>query len=465
MLKGHKVAIARIFADLIKADRIIDTGEMECWHSICDKYGIDCEVKIEASGVSFATAVNAICESGVNGLKEDLLNDCRAMTVSDGFCAHSEALLMIALIGMLDTNPPFRGEVYSIPRSSFNIDIATALYIENEYDPETNNAILLQYRTIFKELQLAGFHFVYIPNIIEHYRDTDEKLFKEILSFLSPSMSEGGLDTTYQSLMKMTTGVFCKDLLCNKCGIAELRQTMPSLLIKIGNSFVGESEYANYLKIDVDEDIVETVQTFVDRFTEMLSSDVFVVNTSEERDNQFHFHGFYKQLLDIFLIRRNIRSTILLDPYKEEIVFPDIDTKAGGLHRRERALYALLLCQGEEGLNFSMPRGAVDMERYSKRMKRIQNRYNAIYEMFGGEGGTAPDLSVPEIRRPIIACLRRSLKTLSALYNQEDYNVSKSVEGVFSVHIEPEIIYVKQLESNEPIPLKSSQMYRRWSRI
>ena len=28
MLKGHKVAIARIFADLIKADRIVDTGEI-----------------------------------------------------------------------------------------------------------------------------------------------------------------------------------------------------------------------------------------------------------------------------------------------------------------------------------------------------------------------------------------------------------------------------------------------------
>lgn len=465
MLKGHKVAIARIFADLIKADRIVDTGEMECWRNICDKYGIDREVKIEAHGVSFADAVNTICESGVTGLKEDLLSDCRAMTVSDGFCAHSEALLMIALIAMLDTNPPFVGEVYSIPRSSFNIDIATALYIENEYDPETNEAIRKQYRSIFKELQLAGFHFVYIPNIIEHYQNTNEQLFKDILSFLSPSMSEAGLDATYLSLMKMTTGVFSKDLLCNKCGIVELRQTMPSLLIKIGNSFVGESQYANYLKIDVDEDIVETVQTFVDRFTEMLSSDVFVVNTSEERDNQFHFHGFYKQLLDIFLIRRNIRSTILINPYKEDIIFPDIDSRAGGLHRRERALYALLLCQGEEGLNFSMPRGAADMERYSKRMKRIQARYNAIYEMFGGESGTAPDLSIPEIRRPIIACLRRSLKNLPALYNPEDYNVTKNAEGVFLVHIEPEMVYVCQIESNEPTLLKNSEMYRRWSKI
>lgn len=465
MLKGHKVAIARIFADLIKADRIVDTGEMECWRYICNKYAIDKDVRIEAREVSFADALNVICNSGVQGLKEDLLGDCRSMTVSDGFCAHSEALLMIALSTMLESEQPFRGEVISIPRASFNIDIATALYIENEYDPETNEAIRVHYRSIFKEFQLAGFHFVYIPKIIDHYRNTDSTLFKDILSFLSLSMSETGLDNTYKSLMKMTTGVFCKDLLCNKCGITELRNTMPSLLIKIGNSFVGEAQYANYLKIDVDEDIATTVQTFVDRFSEMLSSDVFVVNTSEERDNQFHFHGFYKQLLDIFLVRRNIRSTIQLNPYKEEIIFPDIDSKAMGLHRRERALYALLLCQGSDGVNFSAPKSADALERYNRRMNRIQQRYSAIYEMFGGEKETAPDLSIPEIRRPIFSCLKRSLKNLQALYNPEDYNITKSGDGAFSVNVEPELVYVCQLNSEDPVPLYESEMYRKWSKI
>lgn len=465
MLKGHKVAIARIFADLIKADRIVDTGEMECWRNICQKYAIDRDARIEAREVSFADALNVICNSGVQGLKEDLLGDCRAMTVSDGFCAHSEALLMIALITLLDSNQPFKGEVISIPRTSFNIDIATALYIENEFDPETNQAVQKHYRSIFKEFQLAGFHFVYIPKIIDHYQNTNPMLFKDILSFLAPSMSEDGLDNTYKSLMKMTTGVFCKDLLCNKCGITELRNTMPSLLIKIGNSYVGEDQYANYLKIDVDEDIVLTVQTFVDRFTDMLSADMYVVNTSEERDNQFHFHGFYKQLLDIFLVRRNIRSSIQLNPYKEEILFPDIDSKALGLHRRERALYALLLCQGKDGINFSLPKSADTFERYNRRMKRLQQRYSAIYEMFGGGREGAPDLSIPEIRRPILSCLKRSLKNLQGLYNPEDYNVTKDPDGSFSVNVEPELVYVNQLDSNDPVPLLESELYRKWSKI
>lgn len=465
MRAAEKIAVARIFADLIKADRIVDTGEMECWRNICHKYAIDRDVRIEAREMSFSYALNVICNSGVQELKEDLLRDCMAMTVSDGFCAHSEALLMIALTTMLESEQPFRGEVISIPRANFNIDIATALYIENEFDPETNEAIRTHYRSIFKEFQLVGLHFVYIPKIIDHYRNTDSTLFKDILSFLAPAMSETGLDNTYKSLMKMTTGIFCKDLLCNKCGITELRNTMPSLLIKIGNSFVGEAQYANYLKIDVDEDISTTVQTFVDSFSEMLSSDVFVVNTSEERDNQFHFHGFYKQLLDIFLVRRNIRSAIYLNPYKEEVIFPDIDAKAMGLHRRERALYALLLCQGADGINFNTPKSVDALERYNRRMKRIQQRYSAIYAMFGGEKETAPDLSVPEIRRPIFSCLKRSIKNLQALYNPEDYNITKSGDGAFSVNVEPELVYVYQLDKDEPVPLHESEMFRKWASL
>lgn len=465
MKTAYKIAIARIFSDLIKADRIIDTAEMGCWGNICGKYAIDRETRIRALEISFADALHIICDSGEKGLKEELLRDCRSMTVSDGFRAHSEALLMIALSALLDHTHPLKGDVFSIPKANFNIDMATALYIENEYDRETNNAIQTHYRSIFKEFQLAGFHFVYIPKIIDHYKNTDPSLFKDILSFLAPSMSDQGLDNIYKALMKMTTGVFCKDLLCNKCGISDLRGTLPSLLIKIGNSYVGEDQYANYLKIVVDEEIATTVQTFVDRFSDMLDADRFVVNTSEERDNQFHFHGFYKQLLDIFLVRRNIRSSIHINPYKEEISFPDIDAKASGLHRRERALYALLLCYGSTGIDFSAPDSADTLGKYDRRMKRIQRRYAEIYSMFGGDKKTAPDLSIPEIRRPIFSCLKRAIKNLPALYNPEDYNISKSADGSFSVHIEPELVFVYQLDTDEPVPLHESELYRRWSEI
>ena len=459
MTKQEKTAIARIFADLIKADRIVDTGEMEYWRNVCAKYEIDRDIRIAASDMTFADSVNTIRQSGLGA---DLLGDCRAMTVSDGFCAHSEALLMIALTAMFTSGSGFNAEVYSLPRASFDIDIATAIYVENDFDPETNDAIRRHYRSIFKEFQLTGFHFVYIPKIIEHYSGTDTVLFHDILAFLAPSLSGEGIDKAYNALMDMTTGTYCKDLLCNKCGFTELRNTPPSILIKIGNSFVGEDRYANYLKIEVDDDILLTVQRFLDRFSEMLSSDVFVVNTSEERDNQFHFHGFYKQLLDIFLVRRNIRSSVVIDPYREEIFFPDIDSRATGMHRREKALYVLLLCQGSAGINFNRPRSGAELKRYESRMKRFQARYEIIYELFGGDRGGAPDLTQPVIRRPIMACIRRSIRNLDALYNPEDYNVTKDADGSFAVHVEPALIFVAPLKGETPVPLHASTLYKNW---
>ena len=56
-------------------------------------------------------------------------------------------------------------------------------------------------------------------------------------------------------------------------------------------------------------------------------------------------------------------------------------------------------------------------------------------------------------------------KNLQALYNPEDYNITKSVAGVFSVNVEPELVFVYQFDNDEPIPLRESEMYRRWSNI
>lgn len=460
MVREQKMAIARIFSDLIKADRIVDTGEMKFWKKACSKYDLDRDIQIDSRSLSLAQALNIICESAPLSKDEQqvLLSDCIELTVSDGFCAHSEALLMITLIVMLDPESEFHGEVYSIPRANFNIDIATAIYIENEDDPFTNRAIRNNYRSLFKEFQLAGFHFVYLPKIIEHYRDTAKSLFIDILSFLSPSTSEEGLENSYNSLMDMTTSGFCKDLLCNRCGITELRDTPSSLLIKISNSFVGEEAYANYLRIEVDEDILRTVQDLLDKFCHLLSTDVYVINTSEERDNQFHFHGFYKQLLEIFLIKKNIRSRIVIDTCASRISFPEIDAIAR-LGMRERALYTLLLCRGNEGFDFSRPVGQASLEKFDIRMETIGKKYARIYEALGGTR-QIPDITKDTIRRPLITNIKNNISSLQGLYNPDDYNISSPHKSVYRVDIEPALIYVK--ESDGEHPLLESRLYRKY---
>ncbi|MDE5869322.1 MAG: hypothetical protein K2H18_03735, partial [Muribaculaceae bacterium] len=255
----------------------------------------------------------------------------------------------------------------------------------------------------------------------------------------------------------------CQDILCNKCGITELRQTVPSLLIKIGTSFVGEEAYANYLRIEVDNDILSTVQNLMDRFCDMLSSDMFVVHTSEERDNQFHFHGFYKQLLNIFLIKKKTRSKVVLYPDHSKILFPDIDAEAE-MSRRDRAFYALLLCYGQKGIDFSRPRNKNDIEVFNRRVKCIQKRYAMIYEAFGGNGDETPDLF--SARSVFRSNINSAINALSGLYNPEDYCVS-STRTNYTVHLEPEKVFILEREGSErkEVALTESNLYRNFCNI
>ena len=254
MKQIERISISRILFDLIKADRIIDSGEMSQYAVLKERYSIHKEDEIAATRMTFSEAVNNIAKSD-RGLKIDFLGDCSDMTLSDGHCDRSEALLLIALKCKL-TAESDEVEVLSIPKSAFNITASSVLYVESRTEQRVNDVILSNYRTLIKECQLAGFNFIYIPKVIEHYKNTDRQLTNQIISFLAPSFSEEGINSVINGLFSMTTTSFCKDILCNKLGITSLRTTSPSLLIKIGESYVEDNIYSNYLKVEVEEDIV-----------------------------------------------------------------------------------------------------------------------------------------------------------------------------------------------------------------
>ena len=218
------------------------------------------------------------------------------------------------------------------------------------------------------------------------------------------------------------------------------------------------------MRIEIDENIVYTLQGMLDDFLSMLSSDVITVRMAEEKHNQFLYYGFYKQLLEIFLIRRNIRSRLFIQPYTEEIVFPDIDEKLSKLHRREKALYLLLLimsCEG--GVNFNQPKTAKELSNYDKNMQRLQNKYQLIYKYLGGE--TAPDLRQPEIRRPIVSCLKKSLSNLSnVLYNSQDYTITKDEYGTLKINLEPEIQFLYEAHSGY-VQLSKTELFAKVLKI
>ena len=412
MKNSEKTAVVRIFVDLIKADRIIDTGEMVFYDEMRKKYNFVQENEVAATTMSFSEAIS-ILKMSAGDLRRDVLADCTDATVSDGFCAHSEALLLIALKRALGDEESENVSVISIPNKSFSVDGATVLYVESKFDVETNRQIVDNYRSVYKEFLFSGFQFVYIPNVIHHYKETDKGMFRRMISFLAPSFSVDGVESVVDGLLSMTTESFCKDILCNRLNLENLREVNPSLLIKIGNDYVGDVEYSNLLCVEIEDGFVDFVKKFVDDFSSMLSSDTLTVPIGREANNQYLYYGFYKQLLDIFLRRDNIRSRIVIDPNREEIILPDIGQKLNGLSRRDKAMYVLfLILMNDNGFSFNCPSSKIQMQRYKEKTVRFQKQYEIVYGFMGGDKDKTPNVGSAEIRRPIFSRIKKSLMVM-----------------------------------------------------
>lgn len=461
MKNSEKTAVVRIFVDLIKADRIIDTGEMVFYDEMRKKYNFAQENEVAAMAMSFSEAIS-ILKVSAEDLQREVLADCADATVSDGFCAHSEALLLIALRQALgeeseDVN------VISIPKKSFSVDGSTVLYVESKFDVETNQQIVDNYRSVYKEFLFSGFQFVYIPNVIHHYKETDKGMFRRMISFLAPSFSMDGVESVMDGLLSMTTESFCKDILCNRLNLENLREVNPSLLIKIGNDYVGDVEYSNLLCVEIEDGFVDFVKKFVDDFSSMLSSDTLTVPIGREANNQYLYYGFYKQLLDIFLRRNNIRSRIVIDPNREEIVLPDIGQKLNGLSRRDKAMYVLfLILMNDNGFSFNCPSSRIQMQRYKEKTVRFQKQYEIVYGFMGGDKDKTPNVGSAEIRRPIFSRIKKSLIAMSdMLYNVNDYLITKNSYGTYNVNVEPSMIYVKDWKTGALLPFPESDIVKR----
>lgn len=466
MKSKEKTAVVRIFVDLIKADGIIDAGELEFYDAMRKKYGFTQENEVEAMSTSFSDAISVLRESE-RKLREDVLSDCKDVTVSDGFCAHSEALLLIALKWALDDDESENASVISIPEKSLGVDHSTVLYLESKYDVETNQQIVDNYRSIYKEFLFSGLHFVYIPNVIHHYKKTNRGKFCRMIHFLAPSLSSDCVDGIVDRLLAMTTESFCNDILYNRLNLENLREANPSLLIKIGNNYVGDVEYSNLLCVEIWSGFMDCVKKFVDEFSSMPTSDTLTVPTGREANNQYLYYGFYKQLLDIFLRRNNIRSRIVIDPNREEIFLPDIGQKLCGLSRRDKAMYVLfLILMKNNGFSFNCPSSMIQMNMYNKKIIKLQKQYAMVYGFMGGNQNMVPDISSAEIRRPIFSRIKRSLMSMQGmLYNLNDYLIAKNSYGTYNVNVKPEMIYISDWKTGTLLLLAESDIMQKVVRV
>ena len=439
MRQSERASIMRIVSDLIEADGIIDAREIIFLDSLREKYGIKKEDEVAAASYTFAAALNELLLAD-DSLKHDLIGDFNQTAMSDNYCAREEALLILALRCCLTINTGSSVTVLSVDTSEIKFEDTQILYIESEFDQNINEQIQNSYREICSEIRLAGFDFVYLPKIAEHYQSISETDLYQIADFLYPKVSYERLQVIIKQLRSLSTERFCKDLLAAKSNVKEFEMVNPSFMIKIGESFVNDRMVSNFLLVEIEDDALGTIRKILDLLAENYHN--LRLNYLQEETGRFIFRGFYKQIFDILMLRKGVKSSVVIDTLKEQIYFPEADVKLEKIHRREKALYALFLLESMSGgINFNKPVTAKQLERYQKRMTAIMKKYQIIYKKFGGEADKAPNILDYATRAPMIALLKKQiLKLNDVLFHAEDYIIQRNMYGNYGVRISADLM-------------------------
>lgn len=318
--REERVAFARIISDLIEADFIVEEDEMETFDKIKDEkdFKITIDMLSEAKTKTFAEAVSILQKLKDDEKKVLIKDKLYDMSLSDGTCVPLEALQIMAVKYALDG----KGQVFSIPSGSSYIENMKVLYIENEDNTETDAYISSHYRAISNEFRLAGFDFVYIPQIVEDYKQIRGEYLRKVITYMMPLVNESRVEKIQHDLCSMTTSRFSHELLYKKMGINML-SSKPAFLIKIGESAVADKSgvddmernmYSNFLLVPIDRvgtaaeeaasnNVLEYVVELMDSYSSMVSGKLNL----EIRPNskKFLYYGFHRSLFDLIAYGKN----------------------------------------------------------------------------------------------------------------------------------------------------------------
>ncbi|MDE6340165.1 MAG: hypothetical protein K2K97_10335, partial [Muribaculaceae bacterium] len=232
----ERAAIARVLIDLIKADKVIDCREMDLYRSLKSQFSINRKDEIEAYSLTLSKAIKVLKEMDTNTITA-LLNIFEEMTVSDGFCAREETLLMLMLHFCLSSTELYCDVISTVIEEAW-FDERQVLYVESHHAKEVNFGISSNHRAIARELKMCGLDFVYLPQVVHHYITTPKDLLNDVVAMLSPSLSENAIAGLLTKIKLFKTDTFCIEQLHHKLGFEELVDTPPALLIRISQSKV-----------------------------------------------------------------------------------------------------------------------------------------------------------------------------------------------------------------------------------
>lgn len=428
-------SIYRIVYDLVRSDYLLSEEEVDYMEDLCTEYSISIDQREAALNVSLAEAVREIKTMSPRQLQH-LRESLGQLVLKDGTCFREEALLLIALDLALD--PHDRAEVVSVPWGEIMLDNNQALFIENGYDTEMNEYIQSHYMHIVNSLRIGGFDFVYVPKVIEQLCSAGNELLAKVVMALAPRKTKE--ETTYiiDAIKGQTTERMYREMLLGKLGF-DLDLTGPSLMIRIGLSFVNGKRLSNYVVIRLGAKAATQLDLLIDRFLSMQKSPTLTIRNSSITPNTFVYNGFYRVLFDLITYRKGVRCDLLVHPYTHKNVLTIATHSSEGdtetplpIGPKESAFYVFLIQETIDNGGFNIACLTPSDLHY---IEGAQQRFESIYFSLCNRD-TAPDITNAEIRRPMLSKIKKAIETHPTLVQKMMFLPEMTKNKVIKVHVE-----------------------------
>lgn len=427
--------IYRIVYDMTKSDLLITEDELDFMDEICSTYDIDTPAREAAMQMSLAQAMQEV-QRMTPRQSQQLVDSLLQLTTKDGTCYREEALLLLALRHIL--SPTDEAQILSLPHQPLTIDADQVLFIENGYHVGANEQIMQHYVHLLHTLRIAGFDFIYIPQMVRNLAPEGSHLLHKVVTHLTAPRSQAETEAIVQSVRNLTTERVFREILLGRLGF-DIHIDEPALLLRISQSEVNGDTLDNYLVIRLHQDITPHVDQLVDGFLSMLKSPTLNIRNVSLSPNAFIYSGFYRVLFDLITLRRGISCQLHIYPHRHgniltisqrgESQSEELPLEIGP---KESAFYIFLI---EETLQHGGFNIAAATPADLRELDAAQLRFQKIYFQHCNRD-QAPDITCPEIRRPMLSKIRRAIQQHPSLIQQMMFIPEVSKHNVIRVHVE-----------------------------
>lgn len=451
--RDHKIAFARIITDLIEADFIVETDEMQFFEHLISKDGfaISESMLVESKKIDFAKALSILNLLDLE-TRKSIVEILKKLSMSDGVCVPLEAIIIYAVEQVLLNG----AVVHSIPDSKININNLKVIYIENE-ESGVSEQIENNLYYITNELRLAGFDFVYIPSLAKDFRMMEYDYLKKVVKYMIPSISNERVETICENLRELTTAKFCRELLYKKLGI-NIIDSKPSLLIKINESDIidkndsDEAErirFCNFLQIKLGDDALNEIHNHVELYHSMINCSITIEN--KPRIAKFVYAGFHRSLFDLIAFGYETKEYRLVFDFKKHklsVYFESVDDENERiilkLNPQEATLYLMIAKRSLMG-----ERTGLDWREHipAKDKELILKEYNQIYNNIGRFN------SVTEYKdRTQVHHIKNRIRTLQSIANSEMFipiHIKDGNKSYYKIRAISDYVVIKGSISND----------------